>query len=223
MRTSIFSLVIAAAVFGAGFASAEQSVGTIQSLDDTARTVTLSDGVTYSFDDMTKAHEALVGFQVGDAVAINWDMVGQTHHARSIAPDFSAHVTGKVAAVDEAMKSVTLDNGVTYTFDNGSSKRTDLGGYRVGDEVSIVASSEGDMAVGHAIAPYHSAEVTGVVKSVDQAMHTVTLEDGQVYKFDMGTTSKTDLGGFRSGDKVSITVAKIGDTNWGRAISSANG
>ncbi len=222
MRTSLFSLALSAAILSAGFASADEAIGKIRSLDDTGMTVTLSDGMVYSFNNMTDKHDVLSGFRPGDIVAINWNKVGDRNEARTISADYSARLVGTVKAVNEADKTVTLANGEAYKFGLGSSKKTDLGGYKVGDEVVIVADTEGGTHVGRSIAPVHSADVTGIVQSVDEATHTVTLMSGTVYKFDIGSSRKTDLGGYRVGDKVTIVSAMLGDTHWGRAIRFAN-
>ena len=221
MRKSILSATVLAAILAGGFAVADETNGTIKSVDDAAKTITLDNGIVYHFNDMSTHHEKLGGYLPGDEVTIVWD--GEQHEASAISPDFSGGVTGKIKAVNEADNTVTLDDGMVYTFKNDKGDKVNMGGFKAGDLVTILSTKEGDMNVGRSIATQTSAEVTGKVKAVDQTQRTVTLEDGKVYTFEGENGMKAELGGYKVGDMVTIDATDAGHTHWGNAISPANG
>jgi ribosomal protein S1 len=85
MRKLIFPLILAASL-GATAASATTSYGTIEAINAPRLAVTLSDGVTYTFDADSVAADRLDNFKVGDEVSINWITVGTAHEGRAISP-----------------------------------------------------------------------------------------------------------------------------------------
>jgi Cu/Ag efflux protein CusF len=74
-KTLALASTIALGLGGAAFA--EETTGTIQSLDAATHKVVLDDGMTYTFqeaaDDDTDWTEELTTFKVGDKVRIIWD------------------------------------------------------------------------------------------------------------------------------------------------------
>ncbi|MCB2111039.1 MAG: DUF1344 domain-containing protein [Defluviimonas sp.] len=219
MKKSIFSAALLAAMFAGGFAFAEQTTGAIKSADEANHTVTLEDGTVFTFEKDAKFFEMLGGYRPGDKVTIDWSMVGDQHVATAMSPDFSAGASGKIKAIDEAAKTVTLEDGKVYTFQNSKGETVNLGGFKAGDEVTIIAVKEGDTNVGQAITAHSALEVTGKVKAVDEAAKTVTLEDGKVYTFD--DAEKAKIGGYKPGDMVKIIAVQVGHTNMGESISPA--
>ncbi len=220
MRRSIISAAILATVLGSGAAFAGQTTGQIKAVDDATMTVTLANGTAYSFTDKTDRHDMLGGYRPGDNVTIVWDMVGDKHEALAMSPDFSGAVTGKISAVNAAENSVTLDDGTVFAFPKDAGK-VDLGGFKAGDEVGIVAITDGGNHMGRAIQSVHSAEMTGKLKAIDTSLKTVTLEDGTVVSFDKDT--HVSLGGYKVGDMVTLTGFKAGQHTWGTSMSPANG
>lgn len=220
MKKSVFSAALVAAMFAGGFAQAAATSGTIKSIDNPAEAVTLENGVTYTFDQDMYRHPVLDGYRPGDKVTVVWSKMGDKHVALALSPDHSSGVAGKIKAVDPANRTVTLENGTVYTFDNVDGEDIDLSGFRAGDDVTIQAVTQGDKEMGRSIASTSSAEVTGKVQSADQGAMTLTLEDGTVYHF--ADDSGVDVSGFLPGDMVKITALTLGTTHIARAVSSAN-
>lgn len=69
-----------------------------------------------------------------------------------------------------------------------------------------------------------ASEVTGMLKSIDEAAMTVTLEDGTVYMIpaDQQDQFRETLSGLKAGDQVQITWAQQGDKLMIEAISPAS-
>lgn len=215
MRLALLSSTLIASVFAAGLAFAAQTSGTVTAINAEAGTVTLNDGNTYAFDDQSYQHTVLGGYRPGDAVVIIWD--GDNRRIDAMSPDFAASTTGRIATIDQAVNTVTLDNGVTYRFDIGADVENPLAGFRPGDVVSIVATDEGGEQLARSIASHVASDVTGKVATVNAAQSTVTLENGMTYMFDQGT----DIGGYKTGDAVRITALRVGTSMMGQAISPA--
>lgn len=220
MRKSIISATILAAVLGSSAAFAGQTTGQIKAVDDAAMTVTLANGSAYTFNDKTDRYDMLGGYLPGDNVTIVWDMVGDKHEALAMSPDFSGAMIGKISAVNPSEESVTLEDGAVYSFLKDTGK-VDVGGFKAGDDVMIVATTDGGKHMGRAIQSVHSAEMTGKLKAIDTALKTVTLEDGTVVNFDKDT--HVALGGYKVGDMVTFTGFKAGQHTWGTSMSPAHG
>ncbi|MCB1369237.1 MAG: DUF1344 domain-containing protein [Rhodobacteraceae bacterium] len=217
MKKSYFSAALLAAMFAGGFAHAAVTHGTIKSIDNTAKTVTLGDGVTYVFSEQMYRHPMFDGYLTGDKVTVVWDMSGNNHLAMAMGPDISGGVTGKIKIVDEAKQTVTLENGVTYDFSGFSSQGHGLAGFRTGDHVAIIGVKIGGKESGRSISPAPSVGATGKVKSINHEAMTLTLENGTVYHFgkDLGTT----MSGLLPGDAVTVTGFQIGNHHIAQAVS----
>lgn len=223
MRTPLISAALLAAMFAGGIAFADETIGTIKSVDEAAQTVTLENGTVYTFDKKANTFEMLGGYLPGDKVTIEWALDGAIHKASAMSPDFAAGVTGKIKAVDEVKSTVTLENGTAYTFQNQKGEKAKLGGYKAGDEVTIIVTKQGGKEIGRSIASHSSAVVSGKVKAINEAERTVTLENGKVYSFQGKKGAEVHLGGFKVGDMVKIDVIDIGNSHLATAISPANG
>lgn len=223
MRAHLLSTAVLAALFAGGMAFADETIGTIKSVDEAANTVTLQDGTVYTFENTSGRHEMLGGYLPGDKVAIDWAMRGEVHAATAMSPDFAAGVTGKIKAVDDAASMVTLESGSVYTFQNAKGEKAHLGGFKPGDEVTIVVAKEGGKEIGRSIASHTSADVSGKVKAIDEVERTVTLEDGTIYSFQGEKGKEVHLGGFKVGDMVKIEAVNVGSSHIATAISAANG
>jgi Cu/Ag efflux protein CusF len=218
MRNSLLSAAVIVAVFGAGFASAEQLSGKITGIDPAAQSVTLDDGTVYSMSQATKQHSILGGYRVGDTVTLVWEMQGNQHLVSAMSSEFSDGVTGTIAAIDVAKNTIKLEgNSNTYTFKSAGGHAIDIGGYRAGDKVTIVTGS--DANVGRAISTHKAAATVGKIRAIDQATKTVKMENGSIYTFG----SNTDLGGFLPGDMVKINASQVGSSLIGKTISPSDG
>jgi ribosomal protein L21E len=215
MRRTILSAAVLAAVFGSSMAFAGVTTGVVQSVQQGA-SVTLQDGTVYTLTDDSMSHEVTGGFLPGDAVTIHWTMDGPAHDILAISPDFSGMMTGVIAAVDDGARSVTLDNGTSYSFNHDDGAAYDLTDYKVGDMVAIVPGPDGS---GRSIAPVFVSGMSGAVKAIDMGARTVTLADGTVFHFDDDTGA--ELAGFRVGDMVRIETHMVGGQHWATAISPA--
>jgi Cu/Ag efflux protein CusF len=220
MRNSFLSAAVIVAVFGAGFASAEQSSGKITGIDATAQSVTLDDGTVYSMSQATKQHSILGGYRVGDTVTLVWEMQGNQHLVSAMSSEFSDGVTGTIAAIDVAKNTIKLEgNSNTYTFKSAGGHAIDIGGYRAGDKVTIVTGSGSDANLGRAISGHKAAESVGKIRTIDQATNTVKLDNGSSYTFASGT----NLGGYLPGDMVKIRFSHVGSSLIGNTISPSDG
>jgi hypothetical protein len=116
---------------------------------------------------------------------------------------------GKIAGIDAAAHKVTLDNGMSFIFEESDFQGDRIGSHGVGDQVRITydayASKPGQHS-GIAIGNTTSREMAGVVREVNVGMGTVTLEDGVTYKFDGPTDGKCTVGGFLPGDEVILIL-----------------
>jgi Cu/Ag efflux protein CusF len=220
MRTSLITATVLAALLTSGTAFAGQSVGAITSVDEAGKSVTLADGNVYTFGDTKDQYQMLGGYMPGDVVTILWDMKDGNHAALAMSPNFSDAVTGKISALNIGEKSITLDNGAVYSFLNND-ENVDIGGFQVGDDVRIIATTEGGNQVGRAIQSTYSSDMTGLVKAMDKVARTVTMEDGTIVNFENDTSASLD--NFKVGDAVKVNSFKAGDIVWGTSISPANG
>lgn len=220
MQKSLFSAAILAAVFGAGFAFAGQTTGTIKTVDDGAKTVTLEDGTVYSFNDTTDKNPLLGGYLTGDEVRIVWDMMGDKHEALAMSPDFSGAVNGKIKDVNAATDTVELEDGKTFSFRSQDGEKIDLSGFTTGNEVAILPLNEGGKEIGRSIATHHSDAVTGIIEAINAPEGHLTLKDGVVVKFDAEHLGSLD--GFKVGDNVKIDVFNVGSSHWGNAIAAVS-
>ena len=83
MRTSVFALATAAALFGAvSVASAADMTGTIKSIDTTAKTVTLNNGDVFKFPSSFDSSK----FKVGEKVKVTYSGTGANMSASDIVP-----------------------------------------------------------------------------------------------------------------------------------------
>ncbi len=220
MRETILSATILAAVFCSGVAFAGQTTDKVKSIDEIAETVTLENGIVYSFDGDSDRHHMLGGYLPGDSVTIVWNMLGDKHEVRALSPDFSGAVIGKITSIDTVKETVTLDDGTVYAFVK-SDEKVDVGGFKLGDEVRIVGTVESGQHMARAIESSYSTEMTGKVEAIDKVMRTVTMDSGTVVNFDEDTHAL--LGGFKVGDMVRVNALTAGARTWGRTISPANG
>lgn len=62
-----------------------------------------------------------------------------------------------------------------------------------------------------------AASITNKIKSIDSAVHTVTLEDDQIYTF----SSEYDLSKLKAGDTVEITFETSDGKNQATAVKSS--
>ncbi|MFZ1467917.1 MAG: DUF1344 domain-containing protein [Paracoccaceae bacterium] len=214
MRIQLYSAALLAAMFAGGVAQAEQTTGQVKSVDPVAMTITLEDGTVYTVQPDSKDHTRLTGYLPGDTVTLEWAMDGDKHLASAVSAETVKPVTGKVKSVDMTAHSVTLDDGMVYTFNADESH---LGGLQAGDSVSILADTSGAGTNGRSIEVGGTHTVTGIVKTVDPASGKVTLMDSTVYTFDKDTA----IDGFKAGDNVTISADDVGGTHQGLSIGSA--
>lgn len=220
MRKSFLSAAVIVAVFGAGFASAEQSSGKITGIDPAAQSVTLDDGIVYSMDQATQQHSILGGYRAGDAVSLVWEMQGDKHLVSVMSSEFSDGVTGTIAAIDLAKHTMKLEgNSTTYTFKSAGNHKIDISGYRTGDMVAIVTGSGADANLGRAISGQKAAVSVGKIRTIDQSTKTVKMENGSIYTFG----NNIDLGGYLPGDMVEIHSSQVGSSLIGNTISPSDG
>ncbi len=130
--------------------------GKIKAIDEANMKVTLEDGQVYSFHNEKDEKVALGGFKVGDDVAIVSAKTGDMNDGRSIAAVVPAEVTGKVKAIDTTEKTVTLEDGMVYSFHSDKGENVHLDGYKAGDMVKILAITIGSTNWGRAISPASS-------------------------------------------------------------------
>lgn len=221
LRTSLISSTILAALLAGGVAFADETFGTIKSVDDAAKTVTLGDGIVYQLNKDSMSYEMAGGYLPGDKVVI--DASGAKHDVVAIGPDFTHGVNGDVKAVDAAKKTVTLSDGEVYSFAAKSGAAVDLKTYKAGDEVTIVATKDGTTNAARAISGHSETDETGKVKAINESERLVTLESGAVYSF-LGKDGKdVALGGFKAGEMVKIEAVDVGINHWGYAISKVKG
>lgn len=128
-------------------------VGTIASIDHNARVVTLADGKSYQFGRDEHSGKMLSGYNTGDKVRISYDTRGGMMRGESIGGTSAERVSGVIEKVDLATDSVTLAGGKTYTFDPSVKIRSQLAGFRTGDQVSIILTSDTSGQVAEAINP----------------------------------------------------------------------
>jgi len=83
--TNIVPLALAAALGFGPAATALNDTGTIASVNTGSDTVTLTDGITFAFDD-EDCVDRLSAFKPGDAVAISYDHVGTSLEGGAISP-----------------------------------------------------------------------------------------------------------------------------------------
>jgi Cu/Ag efflux protein CusF len=182
--------------------------GKIAEIDAPAQKVTLDNGVTYDFGN-SEMPNCLRGFLPGDSVRIGYSEVGQGIEGRTILSTNEFQSVGKIVGVDVSARKVTLDNGLSFIFDESDFEGSNLTGYAVGDQVRITydayASSPGEHTALD-IDATHSHELAGVVREVNVGMKTVTLEDGVTYKFDGPANSTCTAGGFLPGDEVILIL-----------------
>lgn len=221
MRTSLLSATLVTAVFAGGFAFADETFGTIKSVDNTAKTVTLSDGVTYQLNEGTARYPMLDGYLAGDKVVLAW--AGSKHEVSAIAPDFTHGMNGDVKSVDLAKKSVTFADGDVYTFDAKTGAGIDLKRYKAGEEVTVIAPKTGETHAARAISGHSKMDETGKVKAIDESQRLVTLEDGNVYSFLGQDGEQVKLTEFKAGEMVKIDAVSVGNNRWGYAISHVKG
>lgn len=221
LRTSLISSTILAAMLVGGVAFADETFGTIKSVDDAAKTVTLGDGTVYQLNEKSMSYEMAGGYLPGDKVVV--DAAGAKHDVVSIGPDFTHGVNGDVKAVDAAKMPVTLSDGEAYNFAAKSGATVDLKTYKAGDEVTIVATKDGTTNAARAISGHSETDETGTVKAINESERLVTLESGAVYSF-LGRDGKdVALGAFKAGEMVKIEAIDVGINHWGYAISEVKG
>ncbi len=221
MRKSLLSVTLLTAVFAGGFAFADETFGTIKSIDAAAKTVTLGDGIAYVMNDGTSRYEMVDGYLPGDKVVVAW--AGDKHEVSAIGPDFTHGMNGDVKAVNVAKNTVTLGDGVVYTFKDTKGAGVNLKTYKAGDEVTIVATKKGKTHIARAISGHSKTEETGKVKAINKAERLITLEDGTVYSF-LGKDGETvALKEVKAGEMVKIKAINVGNNHWGYAISHVKG
>lgn len=83
MKTRILATMALAGLTMASAAfAATTTVGTIKAINETAPSVTLSDGTVYT---LTKDMK-LADFKVGDKISVQWEMNGTAHEVIAISP-----------------------------------------------------------------------------------------------------------------------------------------
>ena len=221
LRTSLISSTILVAMFAGGVAFSDEPFGTIKSVDDAAKTVTLGDGIVYQLKKDSLSYEMAGGYLPGGMVVV--DAGGVKHDVVAIGPDFTHGINGDVKAVDATTKTVTLSDGEVYSFESKSGPAVDLKFYRVGDEVTIVATKDGTTNAARAISGHSETDETGKLKAINESERLVTLESGAVYSF-LGKDGKDiALGGFKVGEMVKIEAIDVGINHWGYTISTDKG
>ncbi|WP_347313216.1 DUF1344 domain-containing protein [Defluviimonas sp. SAOS-178_SWC] len=184
---------------GIAFASDMDTTGTIKSLDAAARHVALTNGMEFSVPETVHFE----GVRPGDVVVINWSQTGQKRQALSISPAGGMAATGVVKAESVEGKTLTLENGVTYSLADGVT----AGGLKPGDRVMVTWDKVGTTFQALSVSPLTHEDVTAAVKSVSVEGKTITLADGTSYTVADGVP----LGGYKPGDLVTV----IWDQNGG--------
>lgn len=133
-----------------------QTVGVIADVDAANNMLTLADGRVFSFDQMSTPTAKLQGFSAGDEVRIGYDPYvssSGTITGLSIGNTASRELSGVVTAVNVGMGTVTLDDGVTYSFDGPGIGNCTVGGFLPGDEVILILRADGEGRTYEAILP----------------------------------------------------------------------
>jgi Cu/Ag efflux protein CusF len=131
---------------------------------------------------------------------------------------YAEEATGKIKLIDDAAQTVTLNDGSVYSFGASTHRHDVLGGYRVGDAVSIVWTLEGDKHLIEDMSPSFVNGVEGKIAEINQEAGTVKLADHPTtYVLKSEKNKNLDLSGFKVGDAVTILP---GTGNEGRAISA---
>lgn len=223
MRKHLLSATLLSSIIFGGAAFADETMGTIVSIDAAGNAVTLSDGFEYEFAESANDGDdaaMLSGYTVGDMVTVNWSMQGDRRVARSIGGASSAGAFGVIAAIDTATQTVTLADGRMFTFrDINGAGTPDLSGFNVGDAVEIVGETQGDDMIGVSIASAVSTQVTGTITAVSEGEYSVTLDDGNTYVFP--TEMNDSLNNFAVGQMVTITAVETGTDMMMQGLSIA--
>jgi hypothetical protein len=223
MRKQLLSATLMSSLIFGGAALAEETLGTIVSIDPAGNAVTLNDGNEYVFADSASDNDGgplLAGYSVGDMVMVNWTMQGDRRVARSIGGSAAVSEMGVIADIDTAGRTVTLADGRMFSFpDRDGAEAPDISGFTVGDSVEITAAMEGDGMVGLSIASAVSTQVTGTVAAMDEGEFSVTLDDGNTYVFP--TEMNDRLRNFAVGDMVTITAVETGTDMMMQGLSIA--
>lgn len=198
MNTKLVAITLAALI-AATASQAETALGRIVKIDRATSEVTLSNGAIYRFGDDV-AMKALYGFRVGDSVAISYaDGSNGMFDGRAMMSTDVNQATGKIAAIDLTARTVSLEGGKTFTFDEG----TPLDGFRPGDMVRISFHRLPTGLAGDAIGVANAAGVTGTIEAIDIGAGTITV-GGQMLKVDPALKAGDVLGGFLKGDQVHV-------------------
>jgi len=223
MRKQLLSATLMSSLIFGGAALAEETLGTIVSIDPAGNAVTLNDGNEYVFADSASDNDGgplLAGYSVGDMVMVNWTMQGDRRVARSIGGSAAVSEMGVIADIDTAGRTVTLADGRMFSFpDRDGAEAPDISGFTVGDSVEITAAMEGDGMVGLSIASAVSTQVTSTVAAMDEGEFSVTLDDGNTYVFP--TEMNDRLRNFAVGDMVTITAVETGTDMMMQGLSIA--
>jgi len=216
MRRSLVSIAVLAMIGAGSAALAEDTIGTVKSVNETENLVTLRDGSSYTFDRINTS-SPLDGIQSGDTVHILWrpDGSGRTGIAINATSDLQA--VGKIKSTDMANDTVTLNDGRTYHFEESEAIRSEIGAYHPGDTIRIAYHEEDGLLKGDSIGSTESHVADGVIKSI--GANSVTLKDGTTYSFNESREPRHVLPEFKAGDHVRIVWAPSGTARMGEAIS----
>jgi len=225
MHKMLFPLTLVAA-FGAATtaAYADQVTGTIDSIDPANGHVTLNDGWAYDFSQLAGHGKLLGDFKSGDWVTIDYARSGTAQVANAISPARAADmVIGRIAEIDPATSTVTLQSGVSYDFSQLAGHATLLRDFMPGDRVAIAYSGEGSALLGDSLSPAGevSDSVLTSLSAVDPSAGTVTLRGGTVVNFTALPDHAKLLAHFMPGDRVTITYAMAGTQVDGNSIAPA--
>ncbi len=215
MRKSIIAAAMIAMI-AATAAQAETAIGRILSLDRGATAVTLTNGSTYDFRD-SEFVNTLHGFRPGDSVSVVYsEGTGGTLVGEAISGTSGFHAGGQITAIDAGTGNVTLSDGRTIMFPQGTEGHAALGGFNTGDNVTVAYQPAQGQLVGQSIGGSVADGMTGVIGNIHMGNGTFTI-NGQQVRLDPSRNFESVLGGYRDGDTVHAIIRQA---NGGMLVES---
>ena len=212
--------------------------GTVDSVDATAKTVTISSGkdakVTVKATSDTKIQlgdraGALADVAVGSQVTVRYNP--DTMAAASIAVKTRAQAEGRVQSIDAVKNQIVfaLNNGATLTLNLSAQTQIKLNGKdaTVADiKVNMIVVADYDIRTMNAIGIKANtlAQVSGVIGSVDLLGGSITVQtrDSKAFKIGVPAATQIKIQGLKSGLaalKSGATVAVTYDLTTLKAVS----